>query len=48
MIKDLIKEFNTMIKNQVKSIRDLEISNTCMKNELKEAIFLLQQLEDQM
>ena len=35
MIEELIKEFNNKIKNQAKSIRDLRISNACMKKELE-------------
>jgi hypothetical protein len=40
----MIEDFNTTIKNQVESVRDLEMSNTYIKNELKEAIFLVQEL----
>ena len=35
MIEELIKEFNNKIKNQAKSIRDLRISNACIKKELE-------------
>ena len=42
MIEDLIKEFNNKIKNQAKSIRDLRMSNTCMKKELEKTEILLQ------
>ena len=42
----MIKDLNTMIENQVESIRDLEVSNICMKNELKDVIFLFQELKD--
>jgi len=45
--KIMYQVLEAMIEDLIESIRDLEVSNTYMKNELKEAIFLLQELEDQ-
>ena len=48
MIEKLIKEFNDKIENQVKSIRDLGMSNVCTKKELEKMEILLQSSKAQL